>query len=88
MPYINPSERPVVDALINYDRLIGLTPGQVNYLLTRIIVRWMKSNLPYTSYASRSRAHGILQDVATEWYRRMIAPYEDQKCRDNGDVYE
>lgn len=31
---------------------------------------------------------GVLSCVQQEFYRRVVAPYEDQKCRENGDVFK
>ena len=31
---------------------------------------------------------GVLECAKLELYRRMAAPYEDEKIEDNGDVYE
>jgi len=30
---------------------------------------------------------GTLHSVLLEFYRRVVAPYEDEKCKTNGDVY-
>lgn len=39
------------------------------------------------SYTTLSSARAAAQDAADEWYRRLMAPYEDDKRRINGDVY-
>jgi hypothetical protein len=87
MPYILPELRPDVDALMDYKGLKKMPPGHLNYLLTRITIEWLRANLPWESYAARSRARAVLQDASDEFYRRMLAEYEDQKCTENGEVY-
>lgn len=39
------------------------------------------------SYGTLSAARSAAQDAADEWYRRVMAPYEDKKLRSNGEVY-
>lgn len=39
------------------------------------------------SYAKLSSVRAAAQDAADEWYRRVMAPYEDKKITENGDVY-
>jgi hypothetical protein len=37
-------------------------------------------------YERLNRAMGVLACVQAEFYRRVAAPYEDQKIAENGDV--
>jgi hypothetical protein len=30
---------------------------------------------------------GVIENVKTEFYRRVAVPYEDKKIADNGDVF-
>jgi hypothetical protein len=39
------------------------------------------------SYFSYNEVVGVLECVKLEMYRRLVAPYEDRKCKENGDVY-
>lgn len=38
-------------------------------------------------YAHYNEAMGVLECVKQEIYRRLIAPYEQEKCKANGDVF-
>ena len=38
-------------------------------------------------YAVYNRAMGVFDCAAREFYRRVVAPYEDKKIMENGDVY-
>jgi hypothetical protein len=40
------------------------------------------------SYATLSEVRVALSDAGTEFYRRIVGPYEDRKAEENGDVYE
>jgi len=86
MPYIVSSRRLSLDARINalVDH-IG-ADGELNYVLTKIIDKWsLKTTRDYSRLNS---VMGVLSCVAQEFYRRVIAKYEEKKCDVNGDVYE
>lgn len=85
MPYIKKEARelldPEIDALIA--RLRNVIDGNVNYTITRLIDALYGQG----GYAVYNRAMGVLDCVAREFYRRRVAPYEDEKIEENGDVY-
>jgi len=93
MPYITPEKRevldPVVDTLV--DALRGLqsddpednSQANINYVLSRLLDRMYTAN-----YQEINNALGMLLATALEYYRRVGAPYENQKIYDNGDVYK
>jgi hypothetical protein len=83
MPYITQKAR---DELINRpeDRKIA-TAGELNFMLTKIISLYLKSN--GTSYQYYNDCIGALEGCKLELYRRLVAPYEDTKIKQNGDVY-
>lgn len=62
-------------------------PGPTNYVITRIVARALKPDDGW-SYHSISRAIAVLRDAATEMERRLMAPYEDDKSAENGDIME
>jgi len=39
-------------------------------------------------YATLNTVIGVLECAKLELYRRVVADYEDQKCEENGDVYD
>ena len=89
MPYIHQSDRAkfekALEPLFADIKEFGLTPGEMNFIITTIIKDWLdKGPKNYTSYNSMI---GVLECAKQELYRRMIAPYEDMKKEDNGDVY-
>lgn len=87
MPYINRKRRekldPKIDALIDELREAPLEEldGQVNYVIFRLILR-----LYPPRYFNYNRAMGVLSCVIQEFYRRHIAPYEDTKISEMGDI--
>jgi len=60
------------------------TPGELNYILTMIINNYWQTN---GGYRAINDIVGALEGAKLEFYRRVAAPYEDQKIKENGDVY-
>lgn len=87
MPYINKNSRDFLDYII--DDLIGAfnqhdisRDGSLNYVISSVI-----NNLYDTNYTDLNAAIGVLECAKMELYRRVVAPYEDTKIIENGDVY-
>ena len=95
MPYIKDEQRAKINYLIvgtvngiNYiESDVLKKPGIVNYVITRIVARSLKPKDGW-SYHSLSRAIAVLRDAAAEMERRLMAPYEQGKRGENGDVME
>ena len=87
MPYITQSNReridPVSRQLNHYVEDQGVSEGELNYILTSLILSWL-GNPNYKAY---NAAIGVLECVKQEFYRRSVAPYEDQKRDKNCEVY-
>lgn len=80
MPYLEKGIRASLE-----EGRIPQEAGELNYLVTRLCDAFlMKTGL---SYKNINQAIGALECAKLELYRRIAAPYEDQKCRDNGEVY-
>jgi len=62
------------------------TAGELNYAITRLVDDYLtrKGEL---RYAHVNEVVGALECAKLELYRRVAAPYEDQKLQDAGDVY-
>ena len=80
MPYITEERRDQLDRLA-YD---PYRPGDLNYAITRLVVRYLGGSYSYEKY---NDVIGVLECAKLELYRRMVAPYEDRKMKENGDVY-
>jgi hypothetical protein len=82
MPYIKPEAR---EALERYPLSIA-DAGELNYMITRTINTYLRGrDVRYTRY---NDVIGALECAKLEIYRRLIAPYEDAKQLENGDVYD
>lgn len=84
MPYINAASR----AKFADDPPLKNLPnnaGELNYLITCMLIDYVNNH--GKSYAVINEAVGALECAKLEFYRRLVAPYEDKKIADNGDVY-
>jgi hypothetical protein len=88
MPYIKQSERdeldPAIENLALYLNGRSNQKGNLNYAITKLIHLHIES--VGKKYDTLSDVHGVLADVQAEFYRRVVAPYEEFKIHENGDV--
>ena len=88
MPYINQTDRVKFDyALDTIVALLKRNPnyeGDLNYCLSHLVNALLEDNL---RYAEVNRIIGALECAKLEIYRRLVAPYEDLKVDENGDVF-
>lgn len=86
MPYIAASLRRHIDAQLNFVSVEGKTAGEMNYILSTLVAKWVEQN-GARRYDNLRQGHSVLQDAAAEYYRRVMAPYEDEAMDKHGDVY-
>lgn len=60
-------------------------PGELNYMLTKVCLSYLE-HAPL-SYQQYNDVVGALEACKLEFYRRAVAPYEDKKIQENGDVF-
>lgn len=79
MPYITPERRrPVIeDGPKN--------AGELNYALTLVIHSYWER---HQNYQGINDIVGALEGAKVEFQRRVVAPYEDGKIQQNGDIHE
>lgn len=78
MPYIDKQTR----AFLNNREPQNV--GELNYLITKTCLDFVGTE---KSYALYNAVVGALESAKLEFYRRVVAPYEDEKIKENGDVY-
>ncbi|MHB1864889.1 MAG: DUF6899 family protein [Candidatus Saccharimonadales bacterium] len=87
MPYIKPEQRQPIDnllqSLIEHLKQLPVEEqdGALNYAVTKVL-----KALYQPKYFHYNRAMGVLSSIQAEWYRRDVAPYEDKKIVENGDL--
>ena len=91
MPYITRSDREAVRQIVEEAknlRIVGHLlkgAGEINYVLTEIVAGYLDK--VGMRYANLNEVIGALECCKLELYRRLAAPYEDQKIKENTDVY-
>lgn len=87
MPYILPSERerfdPLINALSRELQKDGCEAGNLNYVISTLIGKALAAN---RRYAEANKLMGVLACVSAEFYRMDVAPYEDEKRAENGEI--
>lgn len=97
MPYIKQDKREQVNTQLGYliDAItdtangdVSALPGILNYCVTVMIKSTYRAvtGKKTLSYADHNSAVGMLECCKMELYRRDVAPYEDEKVIENGDV--
>lgn len=81
MPYIKKEDR----LLLLTDEKLPATAGELNYVLTMYTKAYLLKH--GESYQTYNDIIGALEGAKLELYRRKIAPYEDIKIEQNGDVW-
>ena len=91
MPYLKSKDRNTInstggDKIANYFAKLDAKnmAGALNYLNFKIVKKWIEKN--EKRYWIFALIVGTLVCCILEIYRRLIAPYENQKIKENGDV--
>lgn len=80
MPYIDPKRRVKIRESIDVK-----TSGELNYIITQCLCLYRLKH--QDSYQTFNDILGALEGAKSEFYRRVVVPYEEQKRFENGDVY-
>jgi len=81
MPYIKEEDRNRVDVGCPAE-----DAGELNYLITQLLLYYL---IPRKfNYQGMNDCIGALESAKMEFYRRIVAPYEEAKRKENGDVYD
>jgi len=87
MPYIKMERRKRLELsiklIIDFLREVPeeYRDGEINYIVTVILKRSYDPK-----YFNYNRAIGVLECVKQEFYRKVVAPYEELKEKENGSV--
>lgn len=83
MPYIKREARPYIDEWVKSMPPMVST-GHMNYTITRILMSFIGGTHSYSQF---NDVIGLLECIKQEFYRRMVATYEEDKIIENGDVF-
>ena len=80
MPYISKDNRP-------YAEQAPLNVGELTYAITRVCLGYLDDE-EHLNFEAIGQVIAALEASKLEFYRRVVAPYEDVKKVENGDVYK
>jgi len=88
MPYIDQKSRKNIESELNalIQKLKSIPTKNIDGNLNYCICQMLKE-LYTPSYYNYNRMMGVITCVQQEVYRRLVAPYEDKKIKENGDVF-
>lgn len=81
MPYISWMAR----AQLRHGYRHPSTPGELNFIIVQVIEEYRRTM--GDGYRTFSEITGALECSKLEFYRRVVAPYEDRARDENGEVY-
>lgn len=88
MPYIKQEERTkLIPAILQLHTDLSINEnkkGNLNYAITKLIHLHLEK--VGKRYDTLSDITGVLHDVVTEWDRKVVAIYEEEKIKQNGDI--
>ena len=90
MPYINRERRWLLTGHALQAAKEAGSLGELNFVITKLLLCYLdKLRLEEGAgpYATLSSVRAVLCDVADEYYRRVMVPYEEAKKEENGDVF-
>lgn len=83
MPYIKRNRRPTLRPMSTE---IAQDEGELNFQISCLLNAYMYQH--GLSYARMGDVVGACENAKSEFQRRVMAGYEDQKILENGDVYQ
>jgi hypothetical protein len=90
VPYIKKEERAQFETAIQVAVELldasGNKPGHLNFFISSLLEGYASNK--GVCYEVLSETAAQASAAATEFERRVIAPYEDSKIQENGDVYQ
>lgn len=84
MPYVSPDARMRLWQQMNGQPPIPETAGELTYILYITATHYLATK--GNKYQTHAEVLGALDATSKEYYRRKVAPYEDKKIEENGDV--
>lgn len=84
MPYIKQEDRPQITMRMAQASTKIKTPGDLNYAISMLCKYYLAQR--GMSYTNANEVMGVLECAKLELYRRRLAPYEDTKIEENGDI--
>ncbi len=89
MPYVDPEAAARLASGLTVPHMDNA--GELNYVLTQVVVSYLHERAGDTfetvRYAMLNDIVGAMAGALAEFQRRVVAPYEQRRAAENGDVY-
>jgi hypothetical protein len=85
MPYVNIQSR---NHFENLGIPVPINGGELQYLIAEMIHQMLTNQDHPVRYADLESVMGALAGAQQEFYREVVAVYEDYKLQENGSVYD
>ena len=88
MPYIKQSQQQRLKPLL--EKILIGEKGELTYCINVLQMQFCEQHFAASgqaSYQILSDAIAAANDANSEFYRKVIFPYEDHKIRENGDIF-
>ncbi|GAB6175467.1 hypothetical protein JCM16814_03580 [Desulfobaculum senezii] len=84
MPYITQDRRDSFDDALRTLADNVTSEGELNYCIYKLATLVVERT--GESYAKLAMCSNAMEHAKLEWYRKRLAPYEDVKIAENGDI--
>jgi hypothetical protein len=86
MPYIDQKDRSFLsNKAVTEVGQYCTNAGELNFVISRIVTSYF-NRMDKGNYQAANDVVGALEGAKLEFYRRAVAPYEDEKIKINGDL--
>ena len=87
MPYIDKTRKGELRPLLDKIKFAG--PGDLTYAVSVLMINYLTTLSPHMlTFHALNGCIGAVELAIHEFKRRILDPYEQQKIRDNGDIYQ
>ena len=88
MPYLaDPVKRQAIEDAVRHLDVASMDGAELNFTLCTILNQFVSNDYrDNVRYRRINEAMGAAVLAPMEWARRLVAPYEDLKARENGDL--
>ena len=86
MPYVTKERRDALTRTLLPLPDTAKTAGELNYMITTLLIKYWEEHGHI--YKTINDISGACTEALAEFRRRIVGKYEDQKIKENGDVYD
>lgn len=86
MPYINRDRQSDFEELVKMARQQRIdNPGELNYLFSAMVLEFLRQH--GFNYTQMNAVVGVYECAKDEFQRQVLHPYENEKMKQNGNIF-